>query len=95
MTDIHSQVPPARSALDVLIERCEVTGLAKGLQQGLQQGLQGLRNMLTAQLRQKFGSVADDVLARIAAADADTLQAWALRVLPANSADEVVADRAG
>ncbi|MBK9265685.1 MAG: DUF4351 domain-containing protein [Polyangiaceae bacterium] len=48
--------------------------------------------MLLRQLRRKFGELPEAVLARVEAADADTLDRFADKVLVARTAEEVIAD---
>jgi hypothetical protein len=51
----------------------------------------GARDMLHAQLQQRFGELPADVAARLDEADIDTLRAWGRRVLTAGSLAEVFA----
>ncbi|MCO5167026.1 MAG: Rpn family recombination-promoting nuclease/putative transposase [Planctomycetes bacterium] len=51
--------------------------------------LRGKRSLLLRQLRAKFGQVTAEVEQRVASADEAALDAWAERVLTANSPDEV------
>jgi hypothetical protein len=60
----------------------------KGIEQGEQQGVQRL---LLNQLRGKFELVPTTAVHRIEAADSDTLQRWGLRLLTADTLDEVFA----
>lgn len=77
MTRIHEENPPMRSCLDLLLEMGEA---------------RGIRAMLEGMLRARFGDLPSDVRERLAAADADALQRWGLRVLTATRIDEVFAD---
>lgn len=58
----------------------------QGVQQGVQQGQRELLEML---LREKFGKLAQPVLARLSAATADELQTWAKRLVSAKRIDDV------
>lgn len=80
MNQIHEENPPMRTTLDLLLEDNERRGMAKGL-----------RAMVEAQLRIRFGELPDHVRDRIAEANSEVLQKWGLRVLTATSADDVVA----
>lgn len=72
------------------MERGMKRGLQEGRQVGLQEGRQeGKQALLLTQLNKRFSSVDDDVRARLAAADADTLSAWALNFVDAATIDEV------
>jgi hypothetical protein len=77
MTRIHEENPPMRSCLDLLLEMGEA---------------RGIRAMVEGQLRARFGDLPSDVRERLAAADADAMQQWGLRVLTATRIDEVFAD---
>ena len=62
----------------------------RGRQAGLEKGRdEGARGPLLRQLRTRFGSMPDHVVARIQAADAAQLDSWADRVLAAATLDEV------
>ncbi len=62
----------------------------KGLEQGLQQGLhQGQRALLLEQLRTKFGSVEEQVVQRLDAADESELKRDAQRILTAGTVCDV------
>lgn len=62
------------------------------IDQGVQQGrLEERRELLEMLLREKFGKLAQPVLARLAAATADELQAWAKRQITAKRIDDVFA----
>jgi hypothetical protein len=58
----------------------------RGVKRGLQEGRQEL---LLTLLNKRFGSLDDSVRARLAAADAETLSAWALNFVDAATLDEV------
>jgi predicted transposase YdaD len=73
-------------------------GLKQGLQEGLQAGRQagrqeGLRELLLTQLDKRFGSLDDSVRARLAAADAEALSAWALNFVDAATLEQVFRDK--
>ncbi len=82
-------------------------GLERGLEQGLEQGLERGRregrmegrraaatSLLQGQLEHRFGTIPEWAAARIAQADADTLQGWALKVLDARQIEDVFEHRA-
>jgi hypothetical protein len=48
--------------------------------------------LLLRQLRQKFGELPEHMVARVQAADAETLERFADKLLSANSLDEVVSE---
>ena len=74
-----------------LAEYFENRGLERGMQQGVQQGLrEGERRVLLKLLTLRFGAPPDAALARIAAADAETLERWAERVLTGATLDDVL-----
>lgn len=52
----------------------------------------GSRNMFLNLLRTKFGELPADALARVEAADVDTLSRWVGRVLTATTLGDVFAD---
>uniref|UniRef100_UPI002638EAA9 DUF4351 domain-containing protein n=1 Tax=Ferrovum sp. TaxID=2609467 RepID=UPI002638EAA9 len=69
-------------------------GMQKGMQQGMQQGMQkGMRQgealALQKLLTKRFGVIPPDVLARIASASQDQVEAWLDRVLDVLTLDEV------
>ena len=67
----------------------------EGRQEGRQEGLQdGKREMLLRQLRQRFGRVPAVTVARVGKAGAAELDAWADRVLSAESLDAVLGTKA-
>jgi hypothetical protein len=76
MTKIQQEDAPTRSLLDMVLDMGEA---------------RGRRLALAALLRAKFGEFAPPLLARIEAADAATLEQWALRVLTASHVDDVFA----
>lgn len=68
-------------------------GVREGLREGLHEGVQeGERRVLVKQLTLRFGAPPESAVARIAAADADTLERWAERVLTSSTLEEVLAD---
>ncbi|HEX5051388.1 MAG TPA: Rpn family recombination-promoting nuclease/putative transposase [Planctomycetota bacterium] len=94
MTKIHEENPPMRSLLDLVLEMGEERGIQKGLEKGLEKGgLRALRTMLDGLLRARFGEIPANIQERLAAADAESLQAWGLRVLTAAGIDDVFAER--
>ena len=65
----------------------------EGQEQGRMQGRdQERRELLTRQLKLRFGELPADVHQRLAAAAAETLLTWAERVITARTLDEVLAD---
>ena len=71
-------------------------GIAKGLEQGKQLGLQegtqrGAERVLSSLLVRRFGELPGWVNARLADADADTLESLSLRVLDAKRLEDVFA----
>lgn len=76
------------------ITSAERFGIEKGRQQGLQQGLQqGEVALLQRQLSRRFGPLPDAVRARLTSASIDQLETWAIRVLDAESLNEVFDQR--
>ena len=81
------------------VTSAERFGIEKGLQQGLQQGRQegrqeGLKQgeaaLLQRQLARRFGPLPDAVIARLASASIEQLENWAIKVLDAQSLDDVL-----
>lgn len=78
-----------------IAEQWEQRGMQKGLEQGLEQGReQGHRQALLATLRKqlelRFGPLDAADLARLEAADVDSLDRSAERVLTATTVNEVL-----
>jgi len=75
------------------VERLAIErGMQKGMQQGLEKGIvKGEGTILRRQLTRRFGPLPQDILDRLAAADAAQLETWADRVIDATSLDEVFA----
>lgn len=71
------------------IERGMQQGLAKGLEKGI---VKGEGTILRRQLTRRFGPLPQDILDRLADADAAKLETWADRVIDAASLDEVFAE---
>jgi hypothetical protein len=70
--------------------------VAEGVKEGTKKGIElGYRAVLRTQLEQRFGALPADAIARLEEADADTLDAWARRVLTATSLAEVFASEPG
>ena len=64
----------------------------EGRQEGHQEGRrEGEAEMLLRLLRIRFGTLPTDAVARVQAADPETLLHWSERVLSATTLDEVVA----
>ena len=65
----------------------------EGRQQGLAQGLaQGKAETLLRMIGKRFGEPSTEIVARVQAADVETLDRWVLRFVDAGSLDEVFAD---
>ncbi len=65
-------------------------GIEKGMEKGMEKGIgQGQIKLLTALLRQRFGEVPEWAAVRLQAAAPAQLETWALRVLEAESLEEV------
>lgn len=73
-----------------VIERHKAEGRAEGLEQGMRQGrVAGERAMLERLLLRRFGSLSPEVEDRVAKASAADLEAWADKVLDAETLDDV------
>jgi hypothetical protein len=57
---------------------------------GMKEAREALRALLVKQLTQRFGSLSEDAMTRIQAADADLLTHWGERLLAAPSLDDVL-----
>jgi hypothetical protein len=65
-------------------------GLQKGLQEGRQEGRQaGEAALLLRQLARRFGPLPDSVAERVRTADVVPLEEWGLRILDAETLDDV------
>jgi hypothetical protein len=89
MNKIDNEEVPMRTMLDAVLDMGEERGRKKSEARGAKQGMQEL---LRGQLQARFGPLSPEANARLAAADAATLQRWSLRVLTAASVAEVLAD---
>ncbi|MCF7985043.1 MAG: DUF4351 domain-containing protein [Thiohalocapsa sp.] len=88
--------PDEAQTMSRFAERFREEGMQQGMQQGVQQVLlQGEARVLARLLRLKFGTLPDDLEARIAAADEATLLLWSERVLSATSLADVVRSKPG
>ena len=67
------------------LEKGEVKGLQKGRQEGRQEGE---RQMLTRLLTARFGPLPAAISAKITAASIESLEAWSVQLLTANSLEE-------
>ena len=65
-------------------------GLDEGHKKGLDEGTTKVRSMFVRLLQVRFGEIPSAALARIARADADTLDAWADKVASASGIDDVL-----
>lgn len=77
-----------------LLRKEKNAGLEEGLQKGLQKGMaegqvQAATNLLHTMLQRRFGPIPDWASTRIAQADVDTLQQWALNILDAQRLEDV------
>jgi hypothetical protein len=88
----------ARAALESLMQQHNYTYqsdfakkyFSQGIEEGKKEGIElGYREVLRDQLQQRFGELPADVMARLDEAEADTLRAWARRVLTAGSLADV------
>jgi len=69
----------------------EARGRQGGRQEGRQEGrLEGQRELLTKQIRSRFGDLPERLLARVNAASPEQLEHWAERILTAGSIEEVL-----
>ncbi|MCY3819360.1 MAG: DUF4351 domain-containing protein [Gammaproteobacteria bacterium] len=78
-----------------VIERHKAEGRAEGLAEGIAEGIErgrvdGERTVLERQLLRRFGSISPEVAARVGEASAVDLEAWAERVLDADTPEEVI-----
>lgn len=82
----------ARAALEDLMEQHKYTYQSDFAKKYVAEGVaRGYRELLGAQLAQRFGELPVEIQARLDAADADTLNAWGRRVLTATSLADVFA----
>jgi predicted transposase YdaD len=90
---VHKVLPEAEDSFMTIAEEMRQLGLEQGIQKGLQQGLhQGQRALLVELLRTKFGSVDEQVIQRLDAADESDLKRYAQRILSAATLSEVFAN---
>jgi hypothetical protein len=80
------------------VTSAERFGIEKGLQQGLQQGLlqgrqEGEAALLQSLLARRFGALPDAFRIRLASATVDQLESWAIKVLDAQSLEEIFDQR--
>lgn len=77
------------------VEHFTNIGMEKGLKQGIEQGLEAGRasevRILTRQLSHRFGPLSAEARARLEGASIEQLEAWADRVLDAETLEEVLA----
>jgi hypothetical protein len=68
----------------------EHTAQQKGIQQGVQQGIsQGQARLLARQIEQRFGPLPERLAALVQSATPDQLETWGLRLLDAQSLEQV------
>ena len=72
------------------VTSAECFGIEKGRQEGRQEGEAALLKRLLAR---RFGALPDAVQVRLTTADVDQLEEWAIKVLDAESLDEVFDQR--
>ena len=69
-------------------------GVRQGMEQGIVQGrLDGERAVLERQLRRRFGSLSPEVTARVGEASVADVEAWAEKVLDADTLEDVFNSR--
>ncbi len=76
------------------VTSAERFGIEKGLQQGRQEGRQqgrqeGEAALLQSLLARRFGALPDSVRIRLDGATVEQLESWAIKVLDAQSLDEI------
>ncbi len=81
--------PEAERKMSQFAERFEQLGVQQGVRQGVQQGEVAI---LLRQIEAKFGVLSAEYRKRITQADADTLLNWSVRLLTANTVEEVLTD---
>jgi flagellar biosynthesis/type III secretory pathway protein FliH len=87
---VHKVLPETEDSLMTIAEEMRQLGLQQGRQEGLQQGLhQGQRVLLLELLRTKFGSIDEQVIQQLNAADESALMRYAQRILSAATLTEV------
>lgn len=68
-------------------------GVARGREEGREEGVvQGREEVLLEQLSARFGALPGDLEARVHGADVETIRRWAVRILSAQTLDEVFED---
>ncbi len=88
---VEQSLPDSKELIMTIAEQWEQRGLQKGLEQGREQGhRQALLGMLLKQLELRFGPLDAADLARLEAADLDSLGRSAERVLTATTVNEVL-----
>jgi flagellar biosynthesis/type III secretory pathway protein FliH len=85
------------NAAEELIEQGRAQGLEQGRQEGRREGRhegrrEGAREVLITLLLSRFGTLPDDVVARVKVADTEQIDRWAERLLTASSLAEVFGD---
>lgn len=79
------------NSLDKLIEKGRKQGLEKGLEKGLKKGLKkGQAKMFLDFLRDKYGDLSEDDVARVEQADEETLERYRKRFATADSVAAVL-----
>ena len=78
-------------------ERIKGEGREEGRQEGRHEGrqegvLEGERRILLRQLEARFGSLSERVVARVQVADAKELEQWAVRIMSAANAEQVIGE---
>jgi hypothetical protein len=63
----------------------------QGRKAGLEQGLQSQRALLLRQLTRRFGTLPEEVVARVTRADTEEIARWGDRIFDAASLDDILA----
>ncbi|MBK7673506.1 MAG: DUF4351 domain-containing protein [Candidatus Accumulibacter sp.] len=87
---LHEVYTLERKVIMPYVTSAERCGVEKGRQEGRQEGEAAL---LKRQLARRFGALPDAVQVRLTTADVDQLEEWAIKVLDAESLDEVFDQR--
>ena len=92
-TDIHQHglLEGRQEGLQEGIEKGIQEGIQKGLQEGIEKGLQkGQAHSLCLLMQARFGSLSSEHRQRIEQADDQTLNMWMIRILNAQTPEEVL-----
>ena len=73
-----------------IFEEAHLSGIERGIEKGVEQGvIQGEAQLLICQIEARFNKLDASQISRIKSASASELEAWSLRILDAESVDEV------